>query len=380
MTWHTSMPPGRGWWVAERVALYDLTYAQLEDLLSDWGEPRFRADQLWRWLYRSLVDDFSAMGNLPTLLRERLATGTDLQLLAPIAGQESATGQTRKVLFRLRDGNVIESVLMNYDERRTACISTQVGCGIGCLFCATGQDGLTRNLSAGEIVAQVIHFARQILESEVEQATAQGVKADTQAHPVTNLVLMGMGEPLANYAATWQAIETLTDSRGYNLGARRITLSTVGLVPGIRRLADEGLPINLAVSLHAPDDELRNRLVPVNQRYPLGELMAAVREYAQKTKRRVSFEYALIAGVNDTLPHARQLGALLQGMLCHVNLIPLNPTPGTPLRPSAREQVHAFRDLLTSAGIPTTVRVGRGISIEAGCGQLRQRQAGIAGA
>ena len=366
--------------MADRVALYDLTHAQLEDLLSDWGEPRFRTDQLWRWLYSSLVDDFAAMGNLPIVLRERLATGTDLQLLAPIAGQESATGQTRKVLFRLRDGHVIESVLMNYDERRTACISTQVGCAIGCLFCATGQGGLARNLSAGEIVAQVIHFARQILESEIEQATAQGVKANTQGHPVTNIVLMGMGEPLANYAATWQAIETLTDARGYNLGARRFTLSTVGLVPGIRRLADEGLPINLAISLHAPDDELRNRLVPVNQRYPLGELMAAVREYAQKTKRRVSFEYALIAGVNDTVQHARQLGALLQGMLCHVNLIPLNPTPGTPLRPSAREQVHAFRDLLVGAGIPTTVRLRRGISIEAGCGQLRQRQAGIAGA
>ena len=288
--------------MAERVALYDLTHVQLEDLLSDWGEPRFRTDQLWRWLYSSLVDDFAAMGNLPRLLRERLATDTDLQLLTPIARQESATGQTRKVLFRLRDGHAIESVLMNYDERRTACISTQVGCAIGCLFCATGQGGLARNLSAGEIVAQVIHFARQILESEIEQATAQGVKANTQGHPVTNIVLMGMGEPLANYAATWQAIETLTDARGYNLGARRITLSTVGLVPGIRRLGDEGLPINLAISLHAPDDELRNRLVPVNQRYPLGELMAAVREYAQKTKRRVSFEYALIAGVNDTSP------------------------------------------------------------------------------
>lgn len=366
--------------MAERVALYDLTHAELADLLSGWGEPRFRADQLWRWLYRSLVDDFAAMGNLPNVLRERLATETDLRLLAPLAGQESTTGQTRKVLFRLRDGNVIESVLMNYDERRTACISTQVGCSIGCLFCATGQGGLARNLSAGEIVAQVIHFARKIQQAEIEQAIAQGVNADIQRHPVTNVVLMGMGEPLANYAATWQAIETLTDARGYNLGARRITLSTVGLVPGIHRLADEGLPINLAVSLHAPDDELRSQLVPINQRYPLGELLAAVRAYAQKTKRRVTFEYALIAGVNDTIQHAQQLGVLLHGMLCHVNLIPLNPTPGTTLRPSPREQVSVFRDVLVSAGIPTTVRMRRGISIEAGCGQLRQRQAGIAGA
>jgi 23S rRNA (adenine2503-C2)-methyltransferase len=364
--------------VVERIALYDLTHPQLEELLSGWGEPRFRADQLWHWMYRSLVDDFSAMGNLPKSLRERLATATDLRLLTPIAGRESATGQTRKVLFRLRDGNTVESVLMNYDERRTACISTQVGCGIGCLFCATGQGGLARNLSAGEIVAQVIHFARQILESEIEQATALGANANVQGHPVTNVVLMGMGEPLANYAATWQAIETLTDPRGYNLGARRITLSTVGLVPGIHRLADESLPINLAISLHAPDDALRNRLVPVNQRYPLGELMAAVREYVQKTNRRVSFEYALIAGVNDTVQQAKQLGALLHGLLCHVNLIPLNPTPGTPLQPSTREQAHAFRDVLVDAGIPTTLRVRRGISIEAGCGQLRQREAGIA--
>ena len=363
----------------ERLALYDLAYPELGDLLSGWGEPRFRTDQLWRWLYKSLVDDFSAMGNLPASLRERLAAETDLQLLVPVAGHDSATGLTRKVLFRLRDGNTIESVLMTYDERRTACISTQVGCGMGCPFCATGQGGLARNLSAGEIVAQVIHFARQILDSEIERATLRGVRADAQAHPVTNIVLMGMGEPLANYAATWQAIETLTDARGYNLGARRITLSTVGLVPGIRRLAGEGLPINLAISLHAPDDELRNQLVPVNRRYPLGDLMAAVREYAQKTRRRVTFEYALISGLNDSAQHAGQLGALLHGTLCHVNLIPLNPTPGTPLQPSPGEKVRAFRDLLVGAGIPTTLRLGRGTSIEAGCGQLRQRQAGIAG-
>jgi 23S rRNA (adenine2503-C2)-methyltransferase len=187
-------------------------------------------------------------------------------------------------------------------------------------------------------------------------------------------VLMGMGEPLANYAATWQAIETLTDERGYNLGARHITLSTVGLVPGIRRLADEGLPINLAISLHAPDDELRNRLVPVNRRYPLAELIAAVRDYAARTHRRVTFEYALIAGVNDAVEQARALAALLDGLLCHVNLIPLNPTAGSALQPSDRDQVEAFRGLLELAGVPTTVRVRRGIDIEAGCGQLRRRQ------
>ena len=364
--------------MTERIALYDLTHAQMEDLLTGWGEPSFRADQLWRWLYVSLAGDFSAMGNLPMQLRDRLAAETDLQLLAPVAEQESLTGQTRKVLFRLHDGNVIESVLMEYEDRRTACISTQVGCAIGCQFCATGQGGLARNLSSGEIVAQVLYFARQIRQSEIEWANTLGIDADLEGHAVTNVVLMGMGEPLANYEATWQAIETLNDPDGFNLGARRITLSTVGLVPGIRRLADEGLPINLAVSLHAPHDELRDQLVPVNRRYPLGELLAAVRDYAEKTNRRVTFEYALISGVNDSVQNAQHLAALLYGLPCHVNLIPLNPTPGTDLKPSSREQVGAFQAALAGAGIPTTVRLRRGISIEAGCGQLRQRQIDIA--
>ncbi len=365
--------------MADRIALYDLTHAQLAELLARWRQPRFRADQVWHWLYRSLVGDPASMGNLPKALRARLAAETDLRLLVPVAEQVSASGQTRKTLFRLRDGNTVESVLMSYDHRQTACISTQVGCAIGCVFCATGQGGLTRNLSAGEIVAQVIHFARELREAEIERATELDISVDLQAHPVTNVVLMGMGEPLANYGATWQAIETLADPAGYNLGARRITLSTVGLVPGIQRMASEGAPINLAISLHAPDDELRNRLVPANQRYPLDELMGAVREYVRATNRRVTFEYALIDGVNDGIDHARQLSTLLQGLLCHVNLIPLNPTPGSPLRPAAREQVHAFRDLLVAAGIPTTVRLRRGISIEAGCGQLRQRQDDVAG-
>ena len=364
--------------MAGRVALYDLTYDQLGELLADWGEPRFRVDQVWGWLYRSLVSDFEEMANLPKALRARLAAEADLGLLSVLSEQESPSGQTRKVLYRLRDGHTIESVLMHYYDRRTACISSQVGCGMGCTFCATGQGGLVRNLSAGEIVAQVIHLAREIREAQIERAEERGSRAQLPEHPVTHVVLMGMGEPLANYAATWQAIETLTDERGYHLGARRITLSTVGLVPGIRRLADEGLPINLAVSLHAPDDELRDQLVPVNRRYPLGELMAAVREYAEETNRRVTFEYALISGVNDAVQNAQQLAALLHGLPCHVNLIPLNPTPGTDLHPSPREQVNAFQSALAGAGIPTTVRLRRGISIEAGCGQLRQRQIDIA--
>lgn len=356
--------------MSERLVLYDLTYIQLAELLSSWGEPRFRADQVWRWLYGSLAERFEQMTNLPAVLRQRLAAETELAPLEPVASQESPSGQTRKVLFRLRDGETIESVLMRYTDRRTVCISTQAGCGMNCIFCATGQGGLARNLSAGEIVAQVIYLARDIKIGEF----GPGDEA-TLGHPVSNVVLMGMGEPLANYAATRQAIETLSDPRGYNLGARRWTLSTVGLIPGIRRLAEEDLDINLAVSLHAATDELRDRLVPINRHNPLTELLAAIREYAARTRRRVSIEYALIDGVNDSPDQAEQLAVLLNNLLCHVNLIPLNPTPGTAWQPSPRERVNAFQAILEAAGVPTTVRMRRGIDIEAGCGQLRRRQA-----
>jgi 23S rRNA (adenine2503-C2)-methyltransferase len=355
--------------VANGSLLYDLTYAGIEAMLAGWGEPRFRADQLWHWLYASLADDWEQMTNLPAGLRQRLAAETELAAMTAVASQESANGQTRKVLFRLRDGETIESVLMQYTDRRTACISTQVGCGMGCLLCATGQGGLVRNLSAGEILGQVIYLARQVRETEGRP----GGGAE-QAHPIGNVVLMGMGEPLANYTATLQAIETLADPRGYNLGARRFTLSTVGVVPGIRRLAEEALPINLAVSLHAADDELRDQLVPINRHYRLATVIDAVRDYAAKTKRRVSIEYALINGVNDGPEQAHKLVGLLEGLLCHVNLIPLNPTPESPWQPSPRERVDAFQAVLEAAGVPTTVRLRRGIDIEAGCGQLRRRQ------
>jgi 23S rRNA (adenine2503-C2)-methyltransferase len=360
--------------MVERVALYDLTHKELADLLATWGEPRFRADQVWRWLYKSLAADFETMGNLPAPLRARLNQGAVISPLTPVAEQVSSSGETRKVLFRLADGNTIETVLMLYHDRRTVCVSTQVGCGMGCTFCATGQGGLARNLTSGEILAQVLQYGSEIQQTSIREAQALGVKANLDVQPVTNIVLMGMGEPLANYAATWQAIETMTDDGGYNLGARRITLSTVGLVPGIQRLTEEEIPINLAVSLHAASDELRDQLVPLNLRYPLADLLAAVQAHIQKTGRRVTVEYALIAGLNDNVDQARQLASLLAGLLCHVNIIPLNPTPGSPLRPSAREQVHAFRDELEGAGIPVTVRVRRGIDIEAGCGQLRQQQ------
>ena len=345
----------------ERIFLLDLTYDQLKELLVSWGEPSYRADQLWGWMYRSLAADFEEMTNLPKGVRARLAEETLLQGLRPVAERVSADGLTRKVLFALRDGQTIESVLMLYERRRTVCISTQVGCPIGCPFCATGQSGFVRNLTPGEIVEQVLFFARSL--------RAEGEK-------LTNVVLMGMGEPLLNYEAAWQAIETLNHHRGFNLGARRITISTVGIVPGIERLARERLQVNLAISLHAPTDRLRNKLVPVNRRYGLARLLAACRYYVAQTGRRISFEYALMDGVNDSRRQAQRLAGLLKGLLCHVNLIPLNPIAEAPYRPSPRERVMAFQAELIRLGIPTTVRLRRGLDIEAGCGQLRARGAG----
>jgi 23S rRNA (adenine2503-C2)-methyltransferase len=361
--------------MADRIALYDLGYDEMAEMLAGWGEPRYRGGQVWHWLYRALAGETGAMANLPAALRRKLAAETDLVLLQPLAEQVAADGQTRKLLFGLRDGNTIESVLMLYRERRTVCISSQAGCGMGCVFCATGQGGMARNLSAGEIVAQVVHLAREAHPAAGQSAASRDAE---QPNPISNVVLMGMGEPLANYAAVRKAVATLSDDRGLNLGLRRITISTVGLAPGIRRLAAEGLPVNLAVSLHAATDELRSRLVPINLRYPLAELLAAVRLHVAATGRRVSIEYALIAGVNDSPEQAQELVRLLQGLLCHVNLIPLNPTPGSPLQPSPRPDVDAFRDTLRAAGLPVTVRMRRGLDIEAGCGQLRQRQIGIA--
>lgn len=340
----------------DKTLLLDLTYNELKGLLASWGEPAYRADQVWGWLYRSLASDFQEMTNLPRGLRERLAEATLLRTMQPLKERVSADGLTCKVLFALRDNQTIESVLMHYERRHTTCISTQVGCALGCVFCATGQSGLVRNLTAGEIVEQVLYFAH-LLKAEGER--------------LTNVVLMGMGEPLANYGATWQAIETLTHDDGFNLGARRITVSTVGLAPGIRRLADEGTQIGLAVSLHASTDELRDKLIPINRRYPLAQLMAACCYYAERTGRRISFEYALINEINDSPQQARQLAHLVDGLFCHVNLIPLNPIPESPYQPSPPGRILAFQAELNRLKVPNTLRVERGVDIQAGCGQLR---------
>lgn len=342
-----------------RTLLTDLSYEQLISWFSEQGEPSFRAQQLFTWIYRELVFAFAAMTNLPLALRQKWDDLAIIQPLLPLETLTSTDGLTTKVLLQLQDGETIESVLMHYEGRHTVCLSTQVGCALGCLFCATGQSGFRRNLSSGEIVGQVLYFAQQLRE---------------QGAAVTNVVFMGMGEPLANYEATLQAIRILNDHRGFNLGARRFTISTVGLVPGIRRLAQEELSMGLAVSLHAANNALRDRLVPINKRYPLADLITACQEYVQRTGRRVSFEYALIHGVNDDPKQARELGRLLRGLLCHVNLIPLNPTRECAYQPSTRERVFAFRRELNRMGIANTVRLGRGIDIQAGCGQLRLRQ------
>jgi 23S rRNA (adenine2503-C2)-methyltransferase len=343
----------------DKTLLLDMPYEQLQSWVIAQGEPPFRARQLYEWIYRSLVLDFEDMTNLPGSLRRKLQ---DLAVMRPLLALDTATsanGLTAKTLFQLPDGETIEAVLMRYEGRHTVCISSQVGCAIGCPFCATGQSGFTRNLSSGEIIAQVLHFAYQLHEQELS---------------ITNVVFMGMGEPLANYEATWQAVEVLNDKKGFGLGARRFTVSTVGLVPGIRRLAQEQIAIGLAVSLHAANDALRDRLVPINKRYPLSKLLDACREYILHTGRRVSFEYALMEGINDSPSQATELGYLLRGMLCHVNLIPLNPSEGCTCRPSSHGSTMAFRRELNRLGIANTVRLERGRDIQAGCGQLRSRQ------
>ncbi len=361
------------------VTLTNLSLAQLVEFMASLGEPAYRARQVYRWLYRSLAGDFSAMHNLPAALRSRLAEVARVGSLQPVTTQTSADGLTRKVLFRLADGNALESVLMLYAPgndsraRRTVCVSTQAGCALDCAFCATGKGGFGRNLTAGEIAEQVLYFARQFQGHESETESA-GPNAD--ASPMTNVIFAGMGEPLANYAATWAAVERLNDPAGFGLGARHMTISTAGIVLGIRRLAGAKLQVNLAVSLHAPDDVLRAKLMPIARRYPLAELLAACREYGDKTGRRVSFEYILIDGVNSSPAQARQLAALLEGLLCHVNLIPMNPIAESPWRPPSREVVLVFERELARRGIATTVRLERGVEIQAACGQLRARQAG----
>ncbi|MEZ4859862.1 MAG: 23S rRNA (adenine(2503)-C(2))-methyltransferase RlmN [Caldilineaceae bacterium] len=353
--------------VARRRPLLDLSLPELAAYVAALGQPSFRARQLWDWIYKRYAADFAEMTNLPQALRARLSAEAVIDPLTPVAEMVSQAQDTHKVLFQLHDGQTIEAVLMLYDKRRTLCISSQAGCAMGCTFCATAQGGLARNLTAGEIVAQVLYFARYL--ARPEQAPMLAVERPTH---VTNIVLMGMGEPLHNYKQVWAALQRLTDADAFGLGARNITLSTVGLAPMIERMAEEKLQINLAVSLHAPNDELRGQLVPLNRAHNVDKLLAAVQHYIDKTHRRVTFEYALMAGINDTPELATELATKLQPLLCHVNVIPLNPVADSPYQPTSDENTQRFVEILRDHGVPATVRLRRGIEINAGCGQLRR--------
>lgn len=337
-----------------RVNLYGMDLAQLTAFVEEMGEPAYRARQLMEWLYRHRVTDIDAMTNLPKAMRQRLAQRAYVGAVGVARVQVSRDG-TRKYLCRLPDGDTVEAVLIPEGPRRTACLSSQIGCGIGCRFCATALMGLTRNLTPGEIVGQL---------AAIEQESGQRV---------TNVVMMGMGEPLANYRHVLQALRLMNDPRGFGLGARRLTISTVGIVPRIRDLAREDLQVGLAVSLHAADDETRDWLVPINRRYPIAALLDACREYVSLTGRRVTFEYVLLRGVNDSPAAAQELAARLAGLLCHVNLIPFNPVPETGFAPPEAGAVKRFLGELRRRGIPATVRRSRGRDIDAACGQLRRR-------
>lgn len=334
---------------------YDYTLEEITKKLLDMDEAAFRGKQIWQMVYRNLAaspDDFS---NISKPLRQQLEEAFDFNPLRISKDLRSEDGQTNKLLFSLPDGKQIEAVLMRYNERNTICISTQVGCPMNCAFCATGQMGFTRNLSAGEIVAQVMFFVHKLHQEQKK---------------LTNIVVMGMGEPFHNYEAVMKAIDIINDPEGLQFGERRITISTVGIIPMIEKFTKAHRQINLAVSLHAPTNTIRDKIMPANKKYPIEPLLEACRDYTEKTGRRITFEYALIHGVNDSYEEAQALCKLLKGMLCHVNLIPLNSTAKYTGNGSPRERVNAFKIVLDRAGIPCSIRLKRGIDIGAGCGQL----------
>ena len=347
--------------------VYDLSLEQLTDRLVGWGEPAFRAKQVWSQLWKRAAT-YDDMSDISPPLRDELAA--ELPLGVEVIHERTADGgATRKGLLRLGGEHVIETVLMGYRDRVTVCVSSQVGCAMGCGFCATGQMGLESNLTAGEIAAQVVWARREAARLP-----------DSTPQRLTNVVFMGMGEPMANYRPVRDAVARLMDPRGMRLGARHITVSTVGLVPGIERLSIDHPQVGLAVSLHAADDELRNELVPPNQLYPLVELEAAIAAWRDRTRRRPSIEWAMIDGVNDADEQAGKLASIAYRLRAHVNLIPLNPTPGSPSRPSGPRRIESFVRVLEAGRVNVTVRDTRGRRIDAACGQLRlehEKPAGV---
>src|SRR3954454_23989530 len=342
--------------------LADLTASERREAAVALGVPAYRADQLSRHYFARLTDEPEAMTDVPAALRASLVEELMPRLLSPVRHLDCDGGATRKTLWRLHDGALVESVLMRYPDRATVCISSQAGCGMACPFCATGQSGLTRNLSAAEIIGQALGAAAAMANGDLDGGPGR----------LSNVVFMGMGEPLANYARVRKTLDALLTPAPHGLGLsqRSVTVSTVGLVPAIRRLTEEGRNVTLAVSLHAPDDELRDTLVPINTRWKVGEVIEAADAYARRTGRRYSVEYALIRDVNDQPERADLLGKLLAGKLAHVNLIPLNPTPGSPWDASPLPAQREFVSRLRAAGVATTVRDTRGQDIDGACGQL----------
>jgi 23S rRNA (adenine2503-C2)-methyltransferase len=337
------------------ISLMDFELAQMESLFVSWGVPRFHAKQVCTWVYQRGVSDFDAMSDIPAALRQRLKKECMPQALLLKDTQRSVDG-TEKFLFGLSDENLIEAVSIPAKERVTGCISSQVGCRFACSFCASGKIGFKRNLTPGEIVEEAWYLKFKSLSKQL-----------------THLVFMGIGEPLDNYDNVLKAIRIINAKHGMNIGARRITISTSGLIPQIQRLSGEGLQIELSVSLHAADDKTRSLLMPVNKRYPLKDLIAACRAYRAATGRQITFEYILLAGINSSLADARKLGTMLQGLDCKINLIPANTPAGAGLEAPRKNEALFFKDALTKAGVHVTVRKARGQDIEAACGQLRAR-------
>jgi 23S rRNA (adenine2503-C2)-methyltransferase len=338
--------------------VYDLSLPELEVRLADWSEPRYRAKQIYAGLWQRAAS-YEDMTDLPSSLRERLANELPARMEI-LTEREADDGATRKALLRFGGRHIVETVLMGYPDRATVSVSSQAGCAMGCGFCATGQMGLKGNLTGGEIAAQVVWAVR-----------AAGSLPATTPQRVTNVVFMGMGEPMSNYRATSEAVSRLTDPAGMNMGARHIMVSTVGVVPGILRLATDHPQTGLAVSFHAADDELRNELVPANRMWPLATLEGAIDTWRRRTHRRPSIEWAMIRDVNDSDHQADLLAGIARRLHAHINLIPLNPTPGWPTQPSTARRMAAFVDVLRSRGANVTVRDTRGREIDAACGQLR---------
>ncbi|MCJ0951593.1 23S rRNA (adenine(2503)-C(2))-methyltransferase RlmN [Mammaliicoccus sciuri] len=342
----------------ERPSIYSLQLGELEDWLINQSEPKFRAKQIFDWLYVKRVDAFSEMTNLSKELREKLVQSFEITTLEVAVKQESKDG-TIKFLFELQDGYTIETVLMRHEYGNSVCVTTQVGCRIGCTFCASSIGGLKRNLEAGEIVAQVLTVQKAL---------------DATDERVSQVVIMGIGEPFENYDEMMGFLKIINHDRGLNIGARHITVSTSGIVPKIYDFADESLQINFALSLHAADNETRSRLMPINRAYDLDKLMEAIEYYVNKTNRRITFEYGLFGGVNDQVHHAKALAQLIKHLNCHVNLIPVNHVPERDYVKTSKEDIFKFEKELKRNGINATIRRNQGADIDAACGQLRAKE------